>query len=55
MKERQLERIRSRIEKYRSKMQDVALTYGISHPKVLKVSMSLDIKVNQYMRLVKEP
>lgn len=53
MKERQL--ICDQIERLRSKMYEFALTYGISHPKVLKASMSLDKKINQYIKMVKEP
>jgi hypothetical protein len=34
-------------------MHYVALLYGISHAKVLEVSRSLDVKINQYMRLKK--
>ncbi len=55
MKEIRLQRICAQIEILRFKMYDMALIYGIAHPHVIEVSRSLDIKVNQYMKLVKEP
>lgn len=51
MKEIQLQRIAFQIEKLRCLMYNVTLNYGISHPTVLRISMSLDKKINQYLEI----
>lgn len=51
MKEIQLQKISSQIEKLRCLMNNIALIYGISHPLVLRVSKSLDKRINQYIRI----
>jgi hypothetical protein len=54
VKKKRLKLICCQIEMLRSKMHELTLKYGITHPIVLKASMSLDIKIIQYMNLVKE-
>ncbi|SDF78793.1 aspartyl-phosphate phosphatase Spo0E family protein [Sporomusa acidovorans] len=53
MNNRQLVSICKKIEKLRSKMHNNALVFGVSHPKVLKVSQLLDSQISLYMKLCK--
>lgn len=40
------------IEVLREKMHKAALAKGISHPEVLKISQRLDLKLNEYNRMI---
>lgn len=40
------------VEILREKMHKVALVKGIAHPEVLKISQRLDLKLNEYNRMI---
>ncbi|MGN7762877.1 aspartyl-phosphate phosphatase Spo0E family protein [Paenibacillus sp. 22594] len=47
---KKLEAIQQRIETERRKLNEIEITYGLLHPKVIEQSMKLDELINEYTR-----